>query len=289
MSEKILIGTSGWGYDEWLGTFYPKHLKKHDYLMYYTQVYYTNEINTTFYNIPSKNIVENWANNTPDDFLFTAKLPKAVTHDSKLDFNYCIEDLYRFLNNMNPLIQKGKLLALLVQLPPSFTKEKHFTNLKEFFENWPTRLENQSYHIAVEFRHKSWMNDSVFEYLRKISLVYCGVIEPTLPSRMDITNPKFSYIRFHGFGSKIWFDYDFTQDEISKYAKLLNEVIPNVEKIGIYFNNHFSGYAAKNSLMMMKELNVSPRNDPNEFSFHDINKKTGKLNKSQIKLDKYFG
>ena len=72
MMRKVLIGTSGWGYDEWVGAFYPKGLKKEEYLSYYSKVYFTNEINTTFYNIPNKWTVDNWIKKTPDNFVFTA-------------------------------------------------------------------------------------------------------------------------------------------------------------------------------------------------------------------------
>jgi len=270
MSKKVLIGTSGWGYDEWIGPFYPKGLASKDFLSYYSEVFYTNEINTTFYNIPSKWVVENWAKGTPSDFFFSAKLPKSITHENKLDIDKISEDLIYFLDVMNPLIDARKLIAFLVQLPPSFKRDDHFNNLKEFVDNWPKNREREAYNLVIEFRHKSWMSDEVFNYLKSENLTYCAVIEPLLPPRMDITNPKFAYIRFHGYGKKPWFDYFFNEEEIKKWAIPIRKVIQNSEKIGIYFNNHFSGYAAKNSLMLMKELNIKPRK------------------KSQTSLDQFF-
>ena len=122
MGHEILIGTSGWSYDEWVGPFYPKSLTKKDFLVYYSKIFYTNEINTTFYNIPSRWIVENWVKRTPENFLFSAKIPKVVTHENKLDLDVCSDQLYFYLESMEPLIKSRKLLAFLIQLTPSFEK-----------------------------------------------------------------------------------------------------------------------------------------------------------------------
>jgi uncharacterized protein YecE (DUF72 family) len=286
--KKVLVGTSGWGYDEWVGPFYPRNLRKEDYLLYYSEIFYTNEINTTFYNIPSHWVVENWVNKTPRNFLFSAKLPQSVTHEHKLDINLCLDNLDYFLKAMEPLINSRKLLAFLIQLPPFFKKEEHFGNLKEFIDNWPRNIKNDDYYLVVEFRDKSWMVDEVFDYLKQKSLTYCAVIEPLLPPRMDITNSAFVYMRFHGFGKKIWFDYYFTEKEIKNWAHSIKEVIQKVDKIGIYFNNHFSGYAAKNSLMLMKELGTKPKNSPEDVSILEIKKKTGEYSKGQTDLGKFL-
>ncbi|MFX1553867.1 MAG: DUF72 domain-containing protein [Promethearchaeota archaeon] len=285
---KILIGTSGWGYDEWVGHFYPRSLSKEDYLLYYSEIFYTNEINTTFYNIPSRWVVDNWVKKTPSEFKFSAKLPQTITHEHRLDIDMCLDDLDYFLKVMEPLIESRKLIAFLIQLPPSFTREEHFINLKEFIANWPGSPESDEYHLVVEFRDKSWMDDEVFNYLKDNSLTYCAVIEPLLPPRMDVTNPAFAYIRFHGYGKKIWFDYCFTEEEIKKWVHPIREVIQKADRVGIYFNNHFSGYAAKNSLMLMKELDVEPKSSPEEVSILDIKKKSGEFSKGQVGLDKFL-
>lgn len=286
--KKVLIGTSGWGYDEWVGKFYPKSLGREDYLSYYSKIFYTNEINTTFYQIPPIWIVKNWVKKTPKEFLFSAKLPQTITHENKLDIYSCMEDLNYYLETMKPIIEAEKLLAFLIQLPPSFIKEDHFENLKDFIEQWPHDYKKENYHLVVEFRDKSWMDEGVFNYLKEKSLSYCAVIEPLLPPRMDITDPEFTYIRFHGYGTKIWFDYYFGEEEIKDWSTKLNEVIDNSEKVGIYFNNHFSGYAAKNALMMMRELNYEPRMKPEEVSLFEVKKESGSFEKGQTSLDKFM-
>jgi len=287
-SRKVLIGTSGWGYDEWVGPFYPRGLRKEDYLLYYSEIFYTNEINTTFYNIPSRRVVDNWVSKTPSDFSFSVKIPQSITHKDKLDVDLCMDNLDYFLKVMEPLIESEKIVAFLIQLPPYFKKGQHFGNLKQFIDNWPGNPKQDNYHLVVEFRDKSWMDEEVFNYLEDQSLTYCAVIEPLLPPRMDVTNPFFSYIRFHGYGKKIWFDYCFTEEEIKKWAQPIREVIQKSDQVGIYFNNHFSGYAAKNSLILMKELGVEPKNSPKEISILDFKKKSGEYSKGQVGLDKFL-
>ena len=189
---------------------------------------------------------------------------------------------------MEPLLNANKLLSFLIQLPPSFTKERYFNNLKEFIENWPDNHGKDKYFLVVEFRHKSWMDDESFEYLRENNLIYCAVIEPLLPPRMDVTNDEFCYIRFHGFGKDPWFDYFFKEEEIKSWAKSIKEVVDQVERVGIYFNNHFSGYAARNSLMLMKELNLEPRNRPEDVKILNVKKRASKSWKGQVDLDKFL-
>ncbi len=288
MVGKVLVGTSGWGYDEWVGPFYPRGLEQGDFLRYYSEVFITNEINTTFYNTPARWVVENWVKKTPKNFLFSAKIPQTVTHTHKLDIDNCLDEMNYYLEAMNPLIEANKLLSFLSQLPPSFNKKDHFMNLKEFIENWPGDRERSNYHLVIEFWHKSWLVEEVFQFLRKNQLTYCAVIETLLPPRMDVTNSSFAYIIFHWYGKEIWFDYFFKEEEIRKWAESIREVIPKAEKIGIYFNNHFSGYAVKNSLMMMKELEIQPRKLPEDVSLLDIKKKSGKYSKGQMGLDKFI-
>lgn len=288
MGNNILIGTSGWSYDEWVGPFYPKSLKREDFLVYYSEIFYTNEINTTFYHMPSNWMVKNWVNRTPNNFLFSVKLPQSITHKSKLSLDHCSDDLSKFLRLMEPIIEAKKLLSLLIQLPPSFIKEDHYDLFRDFIDYWPTNPKEEGYYLSVEFRHNSWMEEEVFEFLKKKELVYCGVVEPLLPPRFDVTNDEFAYIRFHGYGEKPWFNYFFSDQEIQQWAQSIKEVLPKVKKIGIYFNNHYSGYAVKNSIMMMKALDINPKSDPKDISVFDVKKKSGFYSKSQTNLKNFL-
>lgn len=285
IDTKFLIGTSGWGYPEWQDVFYPSNLQQNEFLLFYSEIFYTTEINTTFYQIPSNKTVQRWATISPYDFLFSAKVPQDITHKSKLNLEICAEQFNKFIKVMNPLIEKNKLLALLLQLPPSFEKAKHFQALKEFIQYWGT---SQEYERVIEFRHKSWMDEEVFAFLKKNQITYCGVLEPLLPPRMDVTNSNLMYIRFHGYGEKPWFNYNFTHEEIKDWSDKIKKLDGQAKKIGIYFNNHFSGYAAKNSLTLMKEMNIKPRTLPKKVNLIKIKKRSGEIPEGQTSLEEFF-
>ena len=231
--------------------------------------------------------MSNWVKHTPKDFSFSVKLPRLITHDYKLNLDECSEPLYSFFDSISPLYESGKLLAILIQLPPSFSRVLHFKALKEFIENWPPVFNNHKYNVVIEFRHLSWMNEEVFSYLKENNLTYCAVIEPKLPPRMDITTPDFTYIRFHGYGREIWFDYQFSKDEIIGWATKLREVINSTERAAIYFNNHFSGYAVKNALMLMEELGIPKRKTEINVDLLEVKIKAGSHSKGQKSLDSF--
>ena len=116
---ELHIGTSGWSYNEWAGVFYPT--SSENKLSYYSKVYDTAEVDSTFYAFPSKGLVLGWARYTPDAFVFSAKLPQLLTHEKRLELAKGVEaDLIRFLGLLKPLIASGKLGPILIQLPPSY-------------------------------------------------------------------------------------------------------------------------------------------------------------------------
>jgi uncharacterized protein YecE (DUF72 family) len=125
--NEILLGTSGWSYKEWIGPFYSKEDKS--MLKAYGKIFKTVEIDSTFYRYPSKGMVMGWAKYSPEGFVFTAKLPRLITHEKKLDLNQGVkEDLDKFIEIMEPFWLGGKLGCVLIQLPPRFTfqPEKRF-------------------------------------------------------------------------------------------------------------------------------------------------------------------
>jgi uncharacterized protein YecE (DUF72 family) len=120
------IGCSGWSYSSWIGPFYLSKLENADWLRYYSRIFDYVEIDSSFYRMPSKNMVRNWVKKTPDNFKFTAKFPKAITHDKHLVH---VDEVSTFLNNIEPL--QEKTLALLIQLPPSMEIMPGLVGLKE--------------------------------------------------------------------------------------------------------------------------------------------------------------
>src|SRR5689334_21344002 len=161
-SSRVVIGTSGYNYPEWRGTFYPEKLSAAKMLAYYSERFPTVEINYTFYRIPTEKLLAGWAEGTPDGFSFTLKAPRRITHDSKLQrCEDLVQTFCRTARTLGP-----KLATLLFQLPPNF--KKNATVLRAFLELLP-----QGTRAAFEFRHNSWLDAEVFDALRARNIALC--------------------------------------------------------------------------------------------------------------------
>ncbi len=247
---ELHIGTSGWSYNEWAGVFYPN--SSTNKLSYYSKLYQTVEVDSSFYAYPSKGLVLGWARYTPDDFVFSVKLPQLITHEKKLEVSKGAEaDLIRFLSLLKPLIATGKLGPVLIQLPPSFSFNSDFDKMKGFLSRTPEDIK-----FAVEFRHPSWLREEVWSLLRSRNTANVIVDEPLLPPDTVVT-ADFAFIRWHGRGTRPWYNYRYSEKELETWVPKLKEVASRVEKTYGYFNNHFKGFAVENSLRMMEKLGVA--------------------------------
>jgi len=248
LSEKVFMGTSGWSYKEWVGPFYSKTDKS--MLRAYAKVFRAVEIDSTFYRYPSKGTVMGWTRYSPEGFVYAAKLPSLITHEKKLDLSQDVEDdLKLFIDLMEPLYLSGKLGCLLIQLPPKFgfNPEK----LEQFFRILPAQV-----NFAVEFRDKSWIRNETWALLQKYQVAYAVVDEPLLPPEVHITS-KIAYFRWHGKGSRVWYDYRYPPDELQLWVPKVKEVAGKAKKTYGFFNNHFHSYAVENCLQIMEMLGVA--------------------------------
>ncbi len=247
---ELLIGTSGWSYNEWAGVFYPN--SSANKLSFYSKVFKTAEVDSSFYAFPSKGLVLGWARYTPEGFVFSVKLPQQLTHEKKLDISKGVEaDLIRFLGLLRPLIASGKLGPVLVQLPPSFSYQSDFDRLKGFLAQTPEDVK-----FAVEFRHPSWLREDVWSLLRSRNVANVIVDEPLLPPD-TVTTADFAFIRWHGRGSRPWYNYRYGEKELDGWVPKVRDVTSRVKKTFGYFNNHFRGFAVENSLRMMEKLGTA--------------------------------
>jgi len=245
--EKVLLGTSGWSYREWIGPFYAKGEKS--MLKAHSKVFRTAEINSTFYAYPSSGTVMGWTRYTPEDHVFCAKLPKKITHDKKLNIDEGIEeDLYNYCNLMRPLLLNGKLGALLIQLPPRYGFD--LDHLESFFKILPSE-----FRFAIEFRNLSWMREETWILLEKYRVAYTNVDEPLLPPEVHVTT-DFSYFRWHGHGTRPWFNYRYKKEELETWIPKVEKASKEVKKVYGYFNNHFHGYAVENCLQVLEMLGL---------------------------------
>lgn len=245
--DNIFLGTSGWSYKEWEGPFYQKGEKTK--LRAYCRVFKTAEIDSTWYRYPSKGTVMGWLKYSPSEFVFTAKLPKVITHDKRLGLKSDVQaDLEEFFELMRPLQLAGKLGCFLVQLPPSY--DYNYENLAEFFAKL-----DPMFRFAVEFRHLSWMRKETWHLLNKYKVAYANVDEPLLPPDVYLT-ADFAYFRWHGRGENPWFDYKYSNEELDRWVPSVQSTAEKVKKVYGFFNNHFHGYAPENCLYLIEKLGL---------------------------------
>jgi uncharacterized protein YecE (DUF72 family) len=162
----ILVGTSGWSYKEWKGSFYPTKMPAGEMLRFYAGHFPTVEVNNSFYRIPAERVLAGWAEQVPEKFRFVMKASRRITHNNRLSD----EDgsLGYFLRAINPLGER--LGPTLFQLPPTFKKD--MDRLKTFLDKLPKR-----WAAATEFRHPSWFDDEVYDLLRSRGVALVAVDE----------------------------------------------------------------------------------------------------------------
>lgn len=251
--SNVSIGTSGWSYKEWEGIFYPSGEKRK--LSYYARYFKTVEIDSTFYAFPKENMIRGAIRSTPPDFVFSAKLPKVITHEKSLELAKGVQrDLTKFMLLMRPLEEEGKLGALLVQLPPSFAYEEGLPKLRRFLEIIPRNVR-----FAVEFRNASWLGrEDADDLLRSHNVARTIVDEPLLPPETGVT-ADFSFIRWHGQGKRLWYSYRYSEAELEAWVPKVREVASKVKKVYGYANNHPFGHAVETALKEMELLGVTDK------------------------------
>lgn len=242
---EILLGTSGWSYRDWVGPVY--RTKKESKLKAYCNIFKTVEIDSTFYRYPSKGTVMGWTRYSPEEFKFSAKLPRLITHEKMLNLEEGVkEDLDRFCELIKPLLLNGKLACLLIQLPPKY--EFDLDHLESFLKILPTEFK-----FAIEFRDLSWMRKETWKLLKEHSVAYTIVDEPLLPPELHVTS-EIAYFRWHGKGGKPWYNYLYDKKELEPWVPKINKIAKKVETLIGYFNNHYHGYAVENCLQVLEML-----------------------------------
>jgi uncharacterized protein YecE (DUF72 family) len=159
---QMLTGTSGYSYKEWLGRFYPEKLPANAMLRYYAERFSTVEINNTFYRMPAETMLARWAEEVPENFAFTLKAPRRITHEKRL--REAQSDVAEFVRRADAL--KDKLGVLLFQLPPYARKD--LPRLQDFLAVPPSGKR-----VAFEFRNASWQDDETYEALRARGALLC--------------------------------------------------------------------------------------------------------------------
>jgi uncharacterized protein YecE (DUF72 family) len=181
---KFYIGTSGYGYKEWQGKFYPEKISPHDMLRFYAERLGAVEINNTFYHMPTANILANWTEQVPVDFIFAFKAPQVITHYKRLkNVGSEIQYLFRTLSVLH-----RKMGPVLFQFPHSFRADP------EALENFITLIPGET-PCAFEFRHPSWINDATLDLLRTKECILCITDTDEQPAQEIISTASWGYLR----------------------------------------------------------------------------------------------
>ena len=243
ISLKYYIGTSGWHYDHWRVRYYPEGLAKSKWLQFYTKQFNTVELNNSFYHLPSEKAFTAWRESTPEDFVFAVKVSRFITHIKRLrNLGSAVEN---FLSRACFL--KNKLGPLLYQLPPNMKRNDEV--LESFLAPLP-----QKYQHVFEFRHESWLDDSIFRILQRYNAGLCVFDMPGFTCPLIATS-DFAYIRFHGSASL--YSSCYSDEELSQWAQKIARLGGKVKAAYIYFNNDAEAFAVKNASTLTNFISIA--------------------------------
>ena len=228
------VGTSGYNYAEWKGSFYPDKISSKKMLPYYAERLATVEINYTFYRMPTERIVQVWSDATPAGFKLTLKAPRRITHDARL--RECGELTRAFCDVAGSL--RDKLAVLLFQLPPSFKKDLDV--LDRFLETLPPGAR-----AAFEFRHASWHDPDVFQHLTARRAALCVADSERLTTPVEITAP-FAYFRLR--------DQGYGEVDISRWAETIKTSSQACTDVFVYFKHEDKGKGPEFARLLTHKL-----------------------------------
>jgi uncharacterized protein YecE (DUF72 family) len=247
----ILVGTSGYGYKEWVGKVYPEGSRPEQFLTQYASMFATVELNFSYYKMPTAQQSERFLEEAGPGFLFAIKGNEALTH--QIEGATWKEAAKAFLVALEPLRKADRLAAILFQFPYSFHYEvdhrRYLDALLGEFTGLPT---------AVEFRNAEWYNNRVLDALRERRVAMASLDMPdlkNLPPVMDVVTSPLAYVRFHGRNGEAWwgsdsgrrYDYFYSDDELEAWADRVEAIAERAERVLIYFNNHRRGQSVRNA------------------------------------------
>jgi uncharacterized protein YecE (DUF72 family) len=230
----LWVGTSGYAYPEWRGSFYPEKMQTAKMLPYYAEHFATVEINNTFYRMPNAKLLEGWSAQTPENFKLTLKAPQRITHQKRL--RDCADEVKYFLEVASTL--GAKLGAILFQTPPYL--RMNLEVLDGFLAMLPDGL-----CAAFEFRHKSWMESDVFCRLQTKGLALCVADSENFSTPVEIT-AGYAYFRLR--------DEGYQPQDIERWAGVIREKTQGSSDVFVYFKHEEAGIGTEFAKQLIKNL-----------------------------------
>lgn len=255
---EILVGTSGFSYKDWKGVFYPEDMPADKYLGYYAGRFKTLELNFSYYRMPESGQSRQMLEKADGRIEFTIKASRQLTHE--ITGSSLSVFLPLFLKGISPFIEEDRLGAILLQFPQSF----HYTiDNRVYLKSLIDAMSHLP--VAVEFRQKEWLKDSVFKTLSDMRAAFVCVDEPLLPSLMPplaINTSDTGYIRFHGRNNKAWYgtdsaaryDFLYSGQELKEWVPRILALADKTKKLFVFFNNHAKAQAVTNAGMLINLL-----------------------------------
>ena len=217
----IRVGTSGYNYGEWKGSFYPADLPATRMLPYYAERFSTVEINATFYRMPTAKILTGWASATPSGFTFALKAPQRITHFGRLRN---VDDPVRFFCEVVRTLGP-KLGPLLFQLPPNFPRDT--ARLSDLLALLPADLA-----YAFEFRHDSWFTDEVYDRLKARGAALCIADTEKGTTPLEATG-DFGYLRLR--------DEGYSDEDLAGWVATIRRLGERWRRAFVFFKHEESG------------------------------------------------
>ncbi len=260
---RLLIGTAGYSYPDWEGTLYPPGTPREAYLGLYSARFPVVELNFSYYAQPAARTLERMLKGTPESFRFSIKAHRSLTHEPGEDLE---AEVRRYRQGIAPLVESGRLAAVLFQFPYSFhytpDSRRHLSRLCEDFGELPK---------AVEFRGAEWQRPSVYEGLRRWNAAFVNVDAPRLsrlPEPGEEATADLGYVRFHGRNRAAWwqgdnasrYDYLYSSAELEEWLPRIHRLLARARLTLVIFNNHPGGKAVRNALELSARLGA-PRPD----------------------------
>jgi uncharacterized protein YecE (DUF72 family) len=256
---RVLVGTCGYSYKDWIGPFYPERTKPGEMLPFYARRFSAVEIDSTYYRIPSSATFASMAKRTPPDFRFSVKVPGSLTH-VVAQAQGVTDDARLFRENLAPLVQSGKLAAALMQFPQSFRPS---TSSEAYLRELREALPGIS--LVAEFRSREWQRAQTLDLLAELQIAWCNVDEPQFAGLLrpssDVVGPL-GYVRLHGRNYKKWFrgdaaeryEYSYSVEELAPWTARVADIAAQACQTYVFFNNHRFGQAAGNAQTFARML-----------------------------------
>jgi uncharacterized protein YecE (DUF72 family) len=248
---QILIGTCGYHYAEWVGPVYPEGARKEEFLPRYAGMFPTLELDYSYYRMPTASQIEGMMKNSGPGLVFSVKAHESLTH--KVRGEFWEEDAKTYLGAVKPLLEAGRLGAVLFQFPYSFhykpDERRYLDRLLSYFKGVP---------CAAEFRNAEWITGRVIDALRERGVALASLDMPDLkglPPGIDAVSSPLAYIRLHGRNKEAWwgpdsasrYDYLYSDKELRSWADRIKRIAVKADRILVYFNNHRNGQAVQNA------------------------------------------